>query len=102
MQIVGTEIHYPATVGVRHPGVLDVPFERHLPVEHLGAARDLVPGQLDAIIDKPQGLADAGTGYAAADRIQLGRKCQQLGARGNGSGFHAGIADVCRSNSRSN
>src|ERR1700681_3083398 len=99
MQIVGLEIHYPATVRVCHPGILDIPFERHFPVEYLGAAGHLVPVKFNATIDQPQRLAYAGTGNAAADRIQLGGKCLQCGAGGQGGGPHAGTA--VRSSSRS-
>jgi hypothetical protein len=85
VQVAGLEVDHPLAGGVGHEGVADVPLARHRPVEHPGAAGDLVDLQVELAADELQGAAHPVPGDAAADRVQLGDQLEQLLADGHGS-----------------
>jgi hypothetical protein len=84
VQVAVAEVDHPPAVRVGDPGVADVPLPRHRPVEHLGAARDLVDLQVELAADDPECPADPVAGDAAADRVQLGDQLVQPLALGHG------------------
>ena len=65
------EVDDPPTTGVRDPGASDVPLPGYRPVEHRGAAGDLVDFERQLLGHAPQSLADPLTGDAATDRVQV-------------------------------
>ena len=85
MQVVAAEIDDPLAAGILHIGVADVPFARHRPVEHRGAAGDFVHIERDLLLQARQRLAKAVAGDAAADRVEL------LHQRVDGGAEHLGI-----------
>src|SRR4051812_44650367 len=71
MKIVVGEIDQPTSGHRRDRAAANVPFHRHVPVEHGGTGRDLVDHQIDMLRDDLEGLADSRAGGTPVDRKQL-------------------------------
>ena len=71
VQVAVGEVEDHAAVRVLDPGLAHRPFPRHGPVEHRRPGRHLAAAKADLAVDDVEGVADAGTGQAAADRVEL-------------------------------
>ncbi len=80
VQVRAAEVDDALAGCVRDPCIADVPLTRQHPVEHLGTARDLCDLERYLPPEDRERLADAVSGKAPADRVELAHEAVQLGA----------------------
>src|SRR5690348_1709945 len=92
MQVVLCKVDDPGAVETGDIGLPDVPFRRHLPIEHLGPAGDLLDLEGGVLLQDPKGLPDSVPGDASANRVQpldQGEHVHGLGVPGVHGVHHA-------------
>jgi hypothetical protein len=81
MEVVLLKVDDALTVG-RHDGrVLDVPLERHLPIEYGAATRNLPQCEGNMPTDQAKRLPHAPTRDAPTDRVELSGELVQFATR---------------------
>ena len=77
VQIALPKVHDPLPVRTLDIGIANIPLLRDRPVEDCGPSWDLNDLQRNAVLDQGQGLSDAVTRDAPADRVQFCREAVQ-------------------------